>query len=36
MRELLNRYGGEKHLEVPEEIREGMLAAREEIAEMQN
>ena len=35
MKELLNKYGGEQHLIVPDELKEGMKAELEDIASMQ-
>lgn len=34
MQELLSKYGGEKHLEVPEELRETIRAENEDRVEM--
>ena len=36
MRELIDRYGGEKHLALPDEVKESLVAAREEAMEIMN
>jgi pre-mRNA-processing factor SLU7 len=35
MKELISRYGGDQHLVVPDELREGMKAELEDYLEMQ-
>ena len=35
MQELISKYGGAQHLEIPEELREGFKAELEDIVEMQ-